>query len=244
MSAYWPLNEGTGTFINDLSGNRANGDVVSPAWSDTTRGKSLNFGGEDSGRGAYVSNTSVGSMGTGDFTVSAWFNKTATHTSWFGTLVSPGDGSGVPKWEENWALIILGDLQGGEAGKLEFIVGKGTGNGYSGARSTNADHVDGNWHHVVGVADRSGSVHLYIDGVWNASKNFVINQSLSSGSGLAIGTTNSSIKATTFSFDGDIQHICIWKRLFTTMEVKTLYAQQKPVFNLLSKTHRIRNKKR
>jgi hypothetical protein len=82
LVGYWTLDEGSGTIVNDLSGNGHNGTIEGdPQWVAGKNGKALDFDGVDDyvdiGLGAdnYFSTLNSG------FTVAAWINRASTGTN-------------------------------------------------------------------------------------------------------------------------------------------------------------------
>jgi hypothetical protein len=111
VHAYYPLNEGQGTTVFDLSGNNTDGTINNPSgglgiggsvWgTDSERGTVLSFNGDDSS-GAYVSAGTIPALGLADNFTWAFWAKQA------------GDGTGVNE-------VILGNRDGGTQSPLQFI---------------------------------------------------------------------------------------------------------------------------
>jgi len=104
-------------------------------------------------QGATGSLSLLGAVGWKDFTIECWM-KTTTTASTKVILAKYGDGGAYP------FLLHLNDVGGG-AGSPAFQSSR-----FSRITSIKAIN-DGEWHHVAGVVDESGTgkAHLYIDGV-------------------------------------------------------------------------------
>lgn len=79
---------------------------------------------------------------------------------------------------------------------------------------------DGDWHFVVGVADRSGDSVLYIDGVSRASGSLSsVTGSITNNNKMNIGNINGSSRY----FKGSIDEVSIFNRSLSSTEVFDLY---------------------
>jgi len=151
---HWTLDDGAGTLALDASGNGNDGTVNGePLWGAGMIDGALELDGVDD----YVDcgNPSILDFGTGDFTVSAWINMTATER---GTVYAKGgDNSGGIRYT----------LAMGESNDNKMTL---TTDDDSSKRQAKGATVvnDGAWHHVVGI--RNGNTSLvYVDGVLDGS---------------------------------------------------------------------------
>lgn len=145
--AYWRLNESSGDFAADSSGNGHTGlysgtltfsqpDPIT----DDVDGAVQFSGGRMAAPGVF--------SGTGDFTVELWFNTTQATDS--DTLANQNTQAEIIGWfmsvgPTGWVSMVVGGLTIAEA-------------------LTPTGFNDGEWHHVVG--QRQGTtLYLYIDGV-------------------------------------------------------------------------------
>jgi hypothetical protein len=165
LVGYWPMDEGTGSIVHDVSGFGANATTsvvagsggVSPTWTNGHRGGGLNF----DGVGGYlgVSGTTQYAISTKPFTFAAWVN-----------LCNCG-GNGGPvvaslKTDTGQPFFIL---MSAAAGQLGFDIGSVT------SWTDFKNGVDpapllGSWHHIVVTyngADPTVSTNfaMYLDGV-------------------------------------------------------------------------------
>jgi hypothetical protein len=96
------------------------------------------------------------SLGTGDFTVELWlksFDDSSTYNTFLVSKQSYAD------QHTDWQLNI-GDHQDDTSGLTAHANGIGTG-----SNAGTSDIIDGTWHHLAGVIDRSlGQVLFYVDG--------------------------------------------------------------------------------
>lgn len=149
--AHYDFNEGSGSSLNDQSGN-GNSSTDFGADSDWTIGKygnALSFDGDD-----YIrvdDNTSL-DFGSGNFAVSAWVKSTAANVS---ILMKRDDGSECSYC--GWFMRI--DSSGYLQGLVRQQGGAAQAN-FSGTTTIN----DGNWHYVSLVKEASNSHKLYVDG--------------------------------------------------------------------------------
>lgn len=162
----WKFEEGSGTIaIDSVNGN--DGTLIGgPTWTAGIVGTALSF---DVGKQMVVvphsPNLNVGNS-TDSYSIEAWFNT---------NFIYPSD----PKLGLNDSGTILGKDDGISRYPFQFGVGffdeATTNQGYFQIHpgpgvdvtvSTQAAVNDGNWHHMVGIRDRSaGKVLLYLDGV-------------------------------------------------------------------------------
>jgi len=163
-------------------------------------GAALNFDGTND----YVSvpDKAVLNFGTGDFTIEADFQSSASQPDYTGIVAKDGSSAGL-----GWQLVVVGNNIAAEFtdGNTFFGAG-GPGMGLQGSIALN----DGNWHNLAMVVSRSNaSITLYVDGVVDA---FL--------SDPAIGTMNISnptvpmligVDRTTSIFaNGNIDEVRIW----------------------------------
>ncbi len=108
MIAWWPMDETSGTTVQDVAGNHPGIHVNSPAFAAGQVGGALRFNGVDNYVG--VGDSDDWAFGTGDFTVELWAN-----------FSSPGGGSiGHP------SHIFVGNDEGpGSVNKWFFALGGG-----------------------------------------------------------------------------------------------------------------------
>jgi len=143
--AHWDMDEGSGSTINDKSGNGNDGTISGAAWTQGKYGSALSFDGADD----YVDAGSGGSLDiTGSVTVSAWVKTSTTGT--YQTIAS----------KASWSL-------GGNQYLLYVHNGQARFTGTNGSSEFNAvkNGVTANeWHHVAGTYENN-TFRVYVDGI-------------------------------------------------------------------------------
>jgi hypothetical protein len=180
-------------------------------------GQALKFDGVDD----YVSVPDHSSFNTsGNFTTSVWF--IAPNINQTAPLV--GRRLGVAPYTQ-WNMIINGDdcLNGSLGKKICFFMAESYPTTYRSFRTTN-EVVDGKWHNVVMVSNRTaGTFKAYVDGV-----EVSVTTELSSGSypnpdiaqPFMMGNINSPLY-----LNGTIDDVRYYNRPLSASEVKQLYNQ-------------------
>jgi hypothetical protein len=147
LTAWWKLDEESGTTAVDWSGNGNHGTIVGAEWASAARhGPGLDFG-----PGSYVAikNLSYSSSDLTEVTVTAWVRT------------SSGSDQYIISFDRNeyYRLEINGN--GAGQGQVGWDVMTSTGQVDYGSTSR---IDDGRWHHLCGVFDK-GRLTIYIDGV-------------------------------------------------------------------------------
>lgn len=141
LVGYWPMNEGTSTFVGDFSGRGAHATFSgAPLWSAGKRGGALDFDGTDDYLVTPLSRSDYSSI-----TVAAWFKYEGSVS-------------------DSYRAIVAGQ-------SANFFIGKNTGNGnigvqdgaYNSAVAVGTNAWDGNWHHIA-YAFSGGTGTVYLDG--------------------------------------------------------------------------------
>jgi hypothetical protein len=147
----WVLSSPT---VRDSSGNGRNGIPVGTVILSVAAKVGV-------GAGSFLSSgyitASGGNLGTGDFTISLWWNSTMTgRCSLATTYAAP---------TTPYYAVELNPISA-PAGSMAFLLSDGA-TVYR-ATSFRAGWTDGRWHHVSGVK-QGGRIYLYMDGVLDAS---------------------------------------------------------------------------
>jgi hypothetical protein len=197
----------------DVSGNGLDGTLMGdPLFVEGPAGIALQLDGVDD----YVDlgNPSSLDFGTGDFTIAAWINMTATER---GTVYAKGgDNSGGIRY-----TLAMGE---GNDNKMTL-----TTDDDSTKRQARGDTVvnDGAWHHVVGM--RKGNMSLvYVDGVFDGSIDLPEDYDLSGASqaNALIGAITDARDATGATlekfFEGTIDDVRIYGTALTDSAILEL----------------------
>ncbi len=200
---YWPMNEGCGSRVSDLSGNQLNGTIVNGTWGAGRLGFCLN----SSGTG-YVTTPSSSLLLPAAWTVSAWIKANdATYNTLFGWDV----GNNYYGMQLHFASTGKPLLYMGSSNNRYFVAGAWT------------VLKNGSWHHVVvtipGSAqnDISSSV-MYLDGVSVAVDSTTATGSQSAKVSFGIGKAYAGV------LNGSISDVCLWNRVLSASEIAQLYS--------------------
>lgn len=149
LAAYFKMNEGTGTSVNDAGTNSNTGTLTNgPVWRISGcfagPGKALDFDGSND----YVTIPSDAGLTTSQFTVEFWMKMKAT-TGTYAGIIDRGRNS-----SKNWYFLTIQNSLGGM-----FGIGKGSSNSeiWFGINDTK-------WHHIAGTYDGT-TASLYLDGM-------------------------------------------------------------------------------
>ncbi len=156
LIGHWTFDDGSGTTVNDISGNGHDAEVRtgSPTWIEGIKGTALEFDGESD---LYVPNW-YGMEGSGARTITAWIRTTATNTH------------GIISW----------GLSSGDGQKYHLRVNDNAGNGQVGAVRTEIQGTfnigemivnDDEWHFIASVFPQDGEfvvdIQHYVDGLFD-----------------------------------------------------------------------------
>ncbi|MFA7372467.1 MAG: LamG-like jellyroll fold domain-containing protein, partial [bacterium] len=200
LVAYWNMNEGTGTVINDTSGNNNNGTIYGATWVDGYSDKGLQFDGVNDY--VYCGN-GAGLNGMTALTIDLWIKPQALPGK-NTRIVSKGDlSTGMPA---GYQYVIYYDT----AGNVHFLISNG-----SSMVNIAAPLAIGYFQRVTAVWDGQ-AVKLFINDIVKANGNLsgTLN-SASAGKGLYIGAFSSG----DCFFNGTIDNIRIYNK-----SVKPSYA--------------------
>ncbi len=214
LVGYWPLHEGGGNTVTDLSGNGNNGTLsTGQSWESTAKGYAVS-GGLDTADAITVPH-SLELVGMPGLTLAIWAknNKSSISTTGIEQMVGKagsGDDSYALYWEQNENVTFA-----------TYDIG----NDDVYATATDA-LTDDEWHFWTATYD-GALMRLYKDGVF-------LNSAAQTGS-IYSGTHDLTIGGDGFddSWDGFIQHAAIWNRALNTSEIKSLYADPHQMFRAI-----------
>ena len=221
MTAWWPLDETSGTTAKDLAGVPNNGTHVNGP--TPTPGKvagALRFDGVDDH--VRVPDHAELNVGTGNFTLDAWVRTTASS----GVVVLVDKRSGPTPL--GYSLFLAN-------GRLGFQMANGVGSSTCAPTPTpgvacvnyvaTAPNVaDGQWHHVAAVVDRANAtsgVRLYVDGV-QVFAGAPLTGNLDNTSDLYLGMRTPAQQGGGF-FPGDLDEVELFKRALTPQEIQAIF---------------------
>jgi len=221
ISAYWPLDEGSGQYANDTSGNSNDGVLKpahpsnSPAWTYGVSGPALEFDGNDD----YVSIPDSPSLSpTTEITLDAWikidgFGPSTTLSNNIGTIISKG-------------AVTLSKYP-------DFMLGVGNDAGPRNSRPRrvvaylDSHHIMSNqlmttdtWYHV-GVTYDGSEVNLYINGTLENTTSYS-SPIIDSDKPCYISKWDDGEEK---HFNGTIDEVRMWNRALLPDEISSYYNQ-------------------
>lgn len=203
LVGYWPMNEGLGTKVGDMSGNGNHGNFSgSPTWVDGKLDKALAFAGASN----YVVTADNPSLdGGAGLTVSAWVKLNQLPSS-VGALTR------IVTKNHSVAPWYSFDLYINTANKVGFVLGTTSQNSVAGNTVLNT----GTWYFISGVYDGS-NLHVYVNGVLDdAYVTTVSGAVLNSDQGLRINYGS--------KIEGFVDEARVYSRALPLAEIQGLYA--------------------
>jgi len=147
------------------------------------------------------------------FTWSAWCRTTAYDEFWMWVFSSSLRSSAHYAWFQIGKKDSIGDVR--------FETGSFTSN--TCLDTTGENIADGNWHHLVGVWDRSGEKkYIYLDGEEKASAIATVDDPVDEYGYLLIGAQLEIEPGPRQFWQGDIDECCIWDVALDADEIATL----------------------
>ncbi|PIT87255.1 MAG: hypothetical protein COU31_03880 [Candidatus Magasanikbacteria bacterium CG10_big_fil_rev_8_21_14_0_10_40_10] len=205
LVAYWTMdsNDMNGTAVYDKSGNGNNG--VSNNTPSMVSGKikeAMSFNGSSD----YIQVSRVTDFAWGttkNFTISLWFYAGSTYTG-LGSMVDADNAT--PRWE-----------LGVNASNLLYAQAH---DGTKNATPTIINPSDGQWHHLVAVFNRAGSLTLYLDvDTTSAASMALVTGSLTVNDKLSIGRNEGGNNY----FKDLLDDVRIYNKALTVGEITNLY---------------------
>ncbi|VGO17081.1 hypothetical protein PDESU_05676 [Pontiella desulfatans] len=154
-----------------------------------------------------------------DFSISAWFNESASNPSSLNTLLAKRNP--YPTQQEGWMYGITGQtFGGGIPGKLRYFVSSGSDPYCTG----NAIIPQSTWHHSVMTYEvASGTISFYVDGVLDSQHPGMPVPNASTSMEMNIGRDS---RGADNLFHGIIDDIQIYNRALSATEVADLYEEK------------------
>ncbi len=220
LVSYWSFDQSDvrGKTVVDLVGGNDGTIVGDPKHVKGKFGEAFEFGGEpDVIDVPSPANGSLDFDGDQDFSMMAWIkvDEPPVLGGAQSTIVSKGDGGGNARilWKIVGTKIqVTIANEGGGGPKIDF--------------NSVSDVVDGKWHHVFFVADRSDWTRIYIDGELDAEGGASEGTDVTTESPLFIGASVRIGKNTRRYFEGLIDEVGIYNRVLTENEIQTNFKSQ------------------
>ncbi len=220
LVSYWSFDDADvrGNIVKDIVGGNDGTIVGAPKHVKGKISEAFEFGGQpDVIDVASPANGSLDFDEDQDFSMMAWIkvDKPPELDGGQSTIVSKGDGGNNARIL--WKIIgtqvnvtIANEAGGGP--KLVLASAKGV--------------VDGKWHHVLFVSDRSDTTRIYIDGKLDAEGGETEGTDITTESPLFIGASVRIGKTTRRYFEGLIDEVGIYNRVLTNNEIERNYNSQ------------------
>ena len=218
LSAYWKLDENTGTSAGDASTNANTGTLTNgPTWSTGQIGSAVTFDGTND------EITTTNNQGTAaqlkTLTLSAWFKTSTASGKKLIGLENTQTGTGTTS---NDRIIWMGT-----DGKIRFGMYTSTTKEVASTTTLN----DNAWHHAVGVSTGdNGTIYLYIDGALQGTTSLggtIFNYATTSYwriGGYTMGWSNSADGY----YTGQLDEVRVYDRPLSADEVSALYRLTTP----------------
>ena len=242
LVAYWPLDEGTGTRVEDASFNTNTGTTTNMAdtdWITGRVGKALYFDGVNN----YMSAPSSADLniGTSNVTFSAWIKPPNAVGSFRRAIFTKRDPVTFQQYAFGTGYV---DAAGsGVAGKQIgcFFYNGGPGLNTTTAQSyrTTNDVVDGNWHFVQCVRQNGSAVKFYVDGVSVPVTAIIAgttNVNSDNTNPLYVGTGTAVV-----FMENTLDELRIYKRALSATEIYNLYEGSRATVVNKTRTDKLTN---
>jgi hypothetical protein len=205
LVAYYPMDEDSGSTVEDVSNNTNNGTASSTTIVDGKHGNSRYFDGVDD----YVTLPSGFSNFTSGFSVELWANPTSNGS--YERFIDFGEVSG--SGNRNIIFARIGTTNN---------LGLWAGDGSTVPNLTATDGIINNeWHHYAGTIDASGMGRIYRDGKLLTSGQLVVPQNASRTYNY-IGRSNWAGDA---YFSGQMDEVKIYDQVLTSTEIHNLWLE-------------------
>ena len=220
LVSYWSfdLKDVRGNTVIDLIGGNDGTILGDPKHVEGKFGEAYEFGGEpDAIDVPSPANGNLDFDGDQDFSMMAWIkvDKPPELDGGQSTIVSKGDGGNNARIL--WKII---------ATNLNVTIANEAGGGPKLVLASTNGVVDGKWHHVLFVSDRSGMTRIYIDGELDSEGGETKGTDITTESPLFIGASVRIGKITRRYFEGLIDELGIYNRALTEKEIERNFMSQ------------------
>ncbi len=210
LVAHWPMNEGAGSTITDVTGNGHTGALVNGAsWSTTGGDPAVSFDGVND----YVDVGSLNMSGNA-MTLAAWFRVADLDNCPNRDCRIISDATGTAEQDH---YVMISTIASGAQTRLRFRIKT---NGTTTTLISGSGNVPENqWVHVAAVYD-GAAMQLYMDGVKVGSKTKT--GSITPSGAIACWIGGNPPDATVRPWDGQIDDVRIYNRALSAQEVQQL----------------------
>ncbi|MDE0086033.1 MAG: LamG domain-containing protein [Candidatus Poribacteria bacterium] len=214
LISYWSFDAADvrGNTVKDIVGGNDGTIVGAPKHVKGKISEAFEFGGEpDVIDVASPANGSLDFDEDQDFSMMAWIkvDKPPELDGGQSTIVSKGDGGNNAR--------ILWKIIGTQ---VNVTIANEAGGGPKLVLASAKEVVDGKWHHVLFVSDRSDTTRIYIDGKLDAEGGETKGTDITTESPLFIGASVRIGKTTRRYFEGLIDEVGIYNRVLTDNEIE------------------------
>ncbi len=210
LVAHWPMNEGVGSTITDVTGNGHTGALVNGAsWSTTGGDPAVSFDGVND----YVDVGSLDISGNA-MTLAAWFRVADLDNCPAHDCRIISKASGITG---NDHYFVLSTMASGEATRLRF--GLKTDGVTTMLTSSSGNVPENQWVHVAAVYD-GAAMRLYMDGQQVGSK--AKTGSITTNSDISCWIGGNPPTDTVRPWDGQIDDVQVYNRALSAQEIQQL----------------------
>jgi hypothetical protein len=204
---------GSGTTINDLSGNSLSGTLSNVTFTSPY----FSFNGSSSQIG--ISDNSLLEPGTGDWTMEVWANYTNFNSS--AVIIGKFNSGGA---SDDVSYSIRSNTSGGLFAQY--------GNGITHANSTNYTLSANQWYHIVVVWTNisANTIKLYINDVYQNQASHSFSSLLNTTTGLYLGSYNNGEYSQ--YFNGKMGIVRIYNKSLTDAEISSNFESSRTKYNI------------
>jgi len=223
LVGYWPFDEGSGTAVQDSSGNDFSGELIGdPQWVTGKIGTgALSFDGSD----GLVEVPEAPALDMTDrLTIATWVNVTDFTTYYFLVCKSPS-GTAGDNYPGNYEFRVQSNT-----GLLEFGHQTSQGQDYVFYASTVA-LTAGKWYHAAVTFEKGEAVQFYIDGVPAGTVAQSANFGILNDEPIRIGGRKDNYSY----FNGQIDDVRVYNLVLTDEQIQGLCTGVEPTFTNASR---------
>ncbi|MCL5094312.1 MAG: DUF2341 domain-containing protein [Patescibacteria group bacterium] len=210
----WHFDEGSGTSVNDSSGNSITGTPNGATYWDASGKYGAAYKGAASGNYINFGTNSNLNMGTSDFTIGMWVKRAAINTD-------------QRLFIKRQATSIWYDFYFGADNKIYASIAQNYPTiGYSTFNSTSTITDTTSWHYIAAAFDRDGNGQIYIDGSADGTPSSIATNSGSinnTGTAFLGGYGTDAGPPASQWFNGSIDEFKLYNKALSSTEVSSAY---------------------